>query len=281
MAVALEYASADEAGDMGAEAGAVEDLGLPQPALRMPDADPVSQPKTEMVPPQKPAKPLILMPGQEGFSSAVVGKTNKVGTDEPLNVWKKPVKKLKSGAYQRLWQESISKLIDLVTQKMPETLFVTPDGTKLNLNIERLNIMADIPTGMVKAFYGLKGQSGSTKSTGAGKLGQQNSPDVLEGMRIDLTVSQNFCIEDETVNWKQRVADLVADAAKVFKPRPREIFNRTPPKPGQELSLRDAGAHVEETRDGHLIEIDSVKADEMAEFRKWKQQSSGVMPPAM
>lgn len=232
---AIEWAAEEDAGNIGSDVGAAEPGKLPQPPVLqrvvpdyggMPDADPQTVPRTALVPVEQPQpKSLLILPGQEGFSSARAGKP-MVGIDEPLAVWREPKKDISKSSWNKRWQRGISELSDLVTARMPVFVSVVPTGTQLNLNIERINVISDVVYGMVKALYGIPGQAGSARSS--------NNIDghTLDAMCIDRVVTQTFDIRDRTVNWEQRIADLKIDAAEVFRPRPSEIQNLTPAKHG-------------------------------------------------
>lgn len=260
---AIEWAAEEDAGNIGADVGAAEPGKLPQPPVLqrvvpdyggMPDADPQTVPRTALVPVEQPQpKSLLILPGQEGFSSARAGKP-KVGIDEPLAVWREPKKDLTRGAYQKRWQRAISELVELINRHMPPIVQVTPTGTKINLNIERINVLSDVVSGMVKATYGIPGQAGSSRSNR--NVGGQ----ILDPMCIDRLVTQTFDIHDRSVNWEQRIADLKIDAAEVFKPRPAELQNHTPARPGPvELLMsgdprRNAGGYGEVGGDPNSID---------------------------
>jgi hypothetical protein len=237
---AISDAADEEAGRSGVDVGELEPGRLPQPpvaqpsgpmqwgksnSLIMPDADPETRPKTEIIPVQP--KSLLLIPGQEGFASAQAGKP-RVGVDEVLRVWRdpKPGKRLKQGVYQERWQRAISELVGLINGHMPPSIAITPVGAELRLNIARTNVLSDVVSGNVKVEYGLPGQSTSKPS--------QRNPGggSLDPMPIDRVVHSMFNIKDKTVNWEQRISDVVAQAEDVFRPRSAVIENRTPAKTG-------------------------------------------------
>lgn len=270
---AVEDAAEEDAGNLGAEVGLVEPGNLPQPpsfppargvfgtteggAVFMPDADPQMQPRQEIIPverePARPQPSLLIIPGQEGYASLKAGK-KLVGTPEPLNLWREPTKKLKEGAVARRWQRCVSDLIELANSHMPAFLTITPLGTTLNLQIERLNTLADMASGAVKVEYGFKGQAGSSRS-------QQNiGGGTLDPMKIDRLVTSTFNIADKFVNWQQRIQDVIVLAEETFRPRPETIENRTPAKLGDVSLLvsgdprRNAGGYGEVGGDPRSID---------------------------
>ncbi len=291
---ALADAAEESGGDAGIEVGMVtRGQALPQPInsirpftqeqVAMPDYDPSLRPVDNMLPVDQPRSMLIL-PGQEGFSSAQAQRP-KVGQDERLLVWKEPKEKLPQGKYERRWQAAVAKLIELVNANMPPFIQVVPDGTSQPITIERVNTLADIPPGLVKMEYGLQGQSESSRSS------INIGGEILDPMKISLIVSQRWCITDKTVNWEQRVADLVVDAERIFRPRPKEIPNSTPAKPGDVSLLmsgdprRNAGGYGEVAGDPRYIDPKSESGGKLVlgieDAKEQQQQKKAPRGPVV
>lgn len=285
IARAIEFARDEDGGSLGVEVTPI-DGRMPQPPSLMPDADPASYPKRgiEPVPTPEPHR-MILLPQDEGFNSVAANKPT-VGVDEPLNLWRDPAPdEMSSQEYHVKWQEAIGKLIGLVERNLPAAFQVVPDGTDLAIRIERINVQSDVPGGTVKALYGIRGQTQPTASTSG----------AITPMNIDRVVPVMLSIRDKSVNWEQRFQDLQILAQDVFRPRPKELVNRTPAPRADLLSLQNAGAYAVESNrsDQNAIEFDSARAArsqqpagmsdaEVLEYLKWKQSRvRGPIVPAL
>lgn len=226
---------AEEAEQSGAEPEAPVDLDIVKEPL--PSKEPPELPVSPAVSPT--TTPVEIAPAEveeTPQTASLILTPSQAKSKEAWDLSQKPVPIPRRRPIQRPGSEkkywSYETLISYLERTTPPILKVVPDGTDVQIPLER-NIVAGIGLDAVKLIYQLAGIEGSKPWT-AGPGATPASLDAAQApaMKIDLPVSQTFFLTDRDQPVEAMVQSLGKQAEKLYAPKSRNIVNAAPIRTG-------------------------------------------------